>query len=201
MKVKLPKTRRNGIQTRQTIIAAAKKLFLQKGFGATTLLEIAKHAGLNHSLIFHHFGNKEQLWKEVKQSLVPVDVLYELKRPERHRGLRVFLEQVIEKHFQFYLTHPDMLRLAEWQRLENDNVDIMESTSLSPDSWRDDILYFQQHNEIRSDLDPDAICLMLMCSLFGAFSNYRQFKQQPTKQRGYVSMLVDVYVGGLQPVG
>jgi len=41
--------------TEEKIRKAAKKLFLEKGFDATTSREIAKEAGVNLSLLNYHF--------------------------------------------------------------------------------------------------------------------------------------------------
>ena len=42
-------------------LAAAVDLFAQKGPAATSIRDVAAHAGINHGLLHRHFGNKEQL--------------------------------------------------------------------------------------------------------------------------------------------
>jgi len=48
--------------TEEKIRKAAKKLFLEKGFDATTSREIAKEAGVNLSLLNYHFWSKKELF-------------------------------------------------------------------------------------------------------------------------------------------
>lgn len=48
---------------REAILAAALRSFAKSGFDGTTLLEVARVAGLSHPLVHYHFGNKEELWK------------------------------------------------------------------------------------------------------------------------------------------
>jgi AcrR family transcriptional regulator len=47
--------------TRDEILAAARRLFAQRGFQGTTMRGIAAEAGVNAALVHHYYGNKEQL--------------------------------------------------------------------------------------------------------------------------------------------
>ena len=47
--------------TTTAILEAAEELFLEKGFDGASLSEIARKAGVNQSLIAHHFGSKAGL--------------------------------------------------------------------------------------------------------------------------------------------
>jgi TetR/AcrR family transcriptional regulator len=49
--------------TRSRMIAAAQRIFAQKGYGASSLRDIAAESGIAHGLIRHHFGSKELLWQ------------------------------------------------------------------------------------------------------------------------------------------
>jgi AcrR family transcriptional regulator len=50
--------------TRRRIVAAAAEKFLDHGYGATTLDQIAAHAGVAVQTVYFHFGNKATLLKE-----------------------------------------------------------------------------------------------------------------------------------------
>lgn len=71
MKIKKPK-KQLGKQseevskiTKKKIIISALKIFAQEGFFNAKLRDIAALAGTTHSLIRHHFGSKDDLWKAV----------------------------------------------------------------------------------------------------------------------------------------
>lgn len=49
--------------SRQALIAAAKKIFALKGFDAATVKDIADEAKLNVSLVSYYFGGKEALYR------------------------------------------------------------------------------------------------------------------------------------------
>jgi AcrR family transcriptional regulator len=62
------RTPRRGEQaraTRRRIVDAARLLFLQNGYAATTLEEIATDAGVAVQTVYFHFGNKRTVLKEV----------------------------------------------------------------------------------------------------------------------------------------
>ncbi len=59
----MPRTAaRGGPQTRAKIAATASALFLQRGFDAVTVTEIARAAGVSAVTVFNHFPRKEDLF-------------------------------------------------------------------------------------------------------------------------------------------
>lgn len=55
----------NGIETRERILAVGKKLFMEKGYRATTYRDICSAAGINPGTLAHHFGGKTGLADEL----------------------------------------------------------------------------------------------------------------------------------------
>ena len=51
------------------LLREAQNAFASSGFSATTLRGIAAAAGVNHTLVIHHFGSKESLWGAVIERL------------------------------------------------------------------------------------------------------------------------------------
>jgi len=52
-------------KTKETVLKSALEVFAREGFYNAKLREIADLAGTTHSLIRHHFGSKDDLWKAV----------------------------------------------------------------------------------------------------------------------------------------
>lgn len=50
--------------TRATIVAAARELFLERGYRGTTVRAVAARAGVDQALISYHFGSKQGLFGE-----------------------------------------------------------------------------------------------------------------------------------------
>jgi AcrR family transcriptional regulator len=57
-------------QTKNELLEAAARLFEQNGFKGTSIRDIAGATDTSISNIYHHFGNKEGLWKEIQKSSV-----------------------------------------------------------------------------------------------------------------------------------
>ncbi|WLQ34269.1 TetR family transcriptional regulator [Streptomyces castrisilvae] len=53
--------------TRESVVVAARALFLERGYRATTLRAVAGAAGVDAALISYHFGSKKGLFAEVMQ--------------------------------------------------------------------------------------------------------------------------------------
>ena len=56
--------------TQEKILQGAQDCFMEHGFmSSASISMIAKQAGVNGSLIFHHFKNKQGLWEAVRERL------------------------------------------------------------------------------------------------------------------------------------
>ncbi|MGI5129237.1 TetR/AcrR family transcriptional regulator [Pseudonocardia sp. CA-107938] len=55
---------RDAEATRRALLGAARALFAQDGYDATTVRAVAERAGVNQALLFRYFGNKEGLFAE-----------------------------------------------------------------------------------------------------------------------------------------
>ncbi|MFK7916009.1 MAG: TetR/AcrR family transcriptional regulator, partial [Pseudomonadales bacterium] len=62
--------KRDRDKTSRAILNAATTLFLERGYAAVSLSLIAKQAGVTKSLLHHYFGDKQGLWKAVKEASV-----------------------------------------------------------------------------------------------------------------------------------
>ena len=63
-----PRGRRSAAEaagTRGRLLRQAQRLFARKGYGATSLRELAKVAGVRLFTIQHHFGSKQRLYAEI----------------------------------------------------------------------------------------------------------------------------------------
>ena len=60
-----PVRRRDSAATRAALLDAATELFAERGFGRTTVRDIAAHAGVNQALLFRYFGSKDALYAAV----------------------------------------------------------------------------------------------------------------------------------------
>lgn len=53
------------MNTKETIVQTALRLFLQNGYEKTSMNDIAREVGITKPAIYHHFKNKDELFHEV----------------------------------------------------------------------------------------------------------------------------------------
>src|SRR5579864_3420331 len=58
-----PQARRGG--SREAIVEAAERLFLERGFGAVSMDELAAAAGVARRTLYNQFGSKEEIFREM----------------------------------------------------------------------------------------------------------------------------------------
>lgn len=66
-------TRQEDVQVRERLIAAAMKLFAERGPNGVSVRDIAAEAGVTHGSIRYHFGTKGKLYAEVVRCLGSID--------------------------------------------------------------------------------------------------------------------------------
>src|ERR1700749_3895072 len=85
-------------QTRSAILAAAERLYADRGFGDVTLRDIVAEANVNLAAVNYHFGSKDELIAElfVTRSLqTNRERLNELKLAEERGGGRAAIDDIL----------------------------------------------------------------------------------------------------------
>ena len=85
-------------QTRSAILAAAERLYADRGFGDVTLRDIVAEANVNLAAVNYHFGSKDELIAElfVTRSLATNrERLNELKAAEEKGGGRAPIDAIL----------------------------------------------------------------------------------------------------------
>jgi AcrR family transcriptional regulator len=191
-------TRPSADATRKKILQAAEKLFVKQGFAATPISQIAKSAGINQSLIYHHFGNKKGLWQQVKHHLLEHNFDELLNLFDKEQSFDTFIRELLNLRFDLYQKKPAMLRMIQWQQLEH-NEQLFGTDRFSIDRFLAKISDFQKRNCIRQDLAPIYI-LNLILSLSAASydtSRHIQIKTQDEKAT-YLRFIIDTLIKTLR---
>lgn len=80
------KTKQQALVTRQHILDVALRLFSQQGVSSTSLVEIAKAAGVTRGAIYWHFKNKSDLFSEIwelsESNIGELEIEYQAKFPD-----------------------------------------------------------------------------------------------------------------------
>lgn len=187
--------------TIQKILMAAKALFLQKGFDGTSMADIAKQANVTKSLIFHHFTNKENLWKEVKIHLLKPHIEQIETRTFSEISLPEFLRDFLTFRFHLYDQNPEIARLMGWQRLAEEPLPLQTLSSPLLPSLIDSIQKLQNKGKIRANLNPVMIEYLLMEMASLIFINPPHFLKQneaPGQNEGLKKEFLDVIIDGME---
>lgn len=146
--------------SRAAILDAAEGLFLERGFAATSMSEIAERSGVTKSLIHHHFGSKESLWSEIKRRRFTSYHASQLALYER--GLSAdTIRASMATYFRFLLDNPQVVRMIGWMRLEGD----LECADLVCDLRARGLQLIgtaQAAGLIRNDMPPEHVLLMFL---------------------------------------
>ncbi|WP_229203222.1 TetR/AcrR family transcriptional regulator [Dyadobacter jejuensis] len=95
--------------TEEKIVAAAHKLFTQKGYAATKTRDIAEEAGINLALLNYYFRSKEKLFElimadNLKQFLCSIESVTTDARTTYQEKFKLLVENYID----LFLDKPDM---------------------------------------------------------------------------------------------
>ena len=115
--------------TRTALVAAARRLFTERGYAATSTNEIVEQAGVTRGALYHHFSTKDELFRAVFEQLedeVTKHVAQEALRgadplEQLRHGSRAYLDVCLDPAVQriVLVEGPSVLGWETWQEIEN----------------------------------------------------------------------------------
>ncbi len=143
-------------RTRARILSAALKEFAAHGFTGARVDAIARRAAINKRMLYHYFGNKEGLFREVLR----------LKMTERQAWAETLSGDPAESlafWFEAACRDPDWVRLLEWEALQGGDRKLMDEENRRAATTRGlkRIRQRQARGQISSDLDPRHVMLAM----------------------------------------
>jgi len=102
---------RNPQRSQQRILDAALTEFAAKGFAGARVDVIAKRARINKRMLYHYFGDKEGLFREVLRRKISERSAWLASAPEDPREL-------LPHWFQLACRDREWIRLLEWEALQ-----------------------------------------------------------------------------------
>ena len=92
----------------QDILSAAMRLFIAKGYPATTTASIAKEAGVTEKTMYRHFENKEVLFEACVLSIAgEIAALWRDALEENKEDELAYLKAVSDAYVNFVINNPD----------------------------------------------------------------------------------------------
>lgn len=153
-------------ETRIRIIEAAKTLFLEKGFDGVSINAIAQLAGVNKTLIFHHYQDKVTLWCMVKEAIIENNI----DAPEYDlSSAKAYFSSVLAYRFALYENNPELAKLIAWQQVTPDHALLIGQHSASPNHWLKDIKTMQKNGKLKKEIEAKLIMLFIIYSSHAPF--------------------------------
>ena len=100
---------KNDKSTEELILQAAERLFLEKGFAATSTTQIAREVGCNQALVHYYYRTKDNLFNVVFETKFKefFNHIFEVKDLEK-LPFQEKLKHVIESHFEMVRANPKL---------------------------------------------------------------------------------------------
>lgn len=182
---------------KQKILSAARELFVAHGYAGTSMGKIAKLAGVNHSLIFHHFNNKKKLWLDVKMQIVSEFEKVGTMIPSTDLPLEDFLNKAFKNLLSFYESNPDIVRMINWQRLEITAEQYTHSKRFG--EWIDAFKTYQKRSEINPALSSQFIATWLISTVSTLGLDSYVFLKSPDEIDAYTQFCITGLLKVLAP--
>ncbi len=148
---------RNPQLTRSRILVAALREFAREGFAGARVDRIARRARINKRMLYHYFGDKEGLFREVLRR----------KIAERAAWIATAPEDPVERlpfWFELVCNDPEWLRLLEWEALQWEDRKVIdeEGRRESYAEAVERIRGLQQRGLLSPQFDPGQLLLSMM---------------------------------------
>ena len=113
---------RNPERTRGRILSAALQEFAANGFAGARVDAIARRAAINKRMLYHYFGNKEHLFREVLRRKIT-------ERQASADGLSGDPAESLPFWFKLSCRDADWVRLLEWEALQDADKKLIDGNS------------------------------------------------------------------------
>ncbi len=145
--------------TRQRILAAAKAEFARKGLGGARVDDIALRAKSNKRMMYHYFGNKEELFRIVLEEAYGDIRAAEAKLELDRFGPVEALKKLVSFTWKYYLDNPEFTTLVNSENLHRarhikDSARIREMSRPFVDRMRQLLERGAAAGLFRKELDP-----------------------------------------------
>jgi AcrR family transcriptional regulator len=181
--------KRDAEATRKRILEAATHEFAAHGIAGARVDRIAASAGANKSLIYAYFGSKDKLFDAVFEAAVAGTVN---EVPLDAEDLPRYAARLYEHR----LAHPELLRLADWDRLERAGVGAASEPICG--AWTTKVKTVaraQRAGKVSKDLAPEAL-LEFVLSLCQTGLELEPGSRAATAHRKRISAAVAQLVDG-----
>ena len=176
-------------QTRvRTIVRAARKLFLKKGYHDTTIRDICRESGLSNGTLYFYFENKDALYAHIYEECF--QHLNDMLAGAVHADMEPLeqIETALKTYLRYFIDHREMWDMLDisYRRLNLPPELIKRFDEQLQQSYRFVHTAVEQYFERRglpARNDSRELALLLFTSIDGLFYDLKQgFFEDPIRQ-------------------
>ncbi len=149
-------------ERQKEIINASLELIAESGIQSLTIKNLSKKIGLVESAIYRHYESKTQILIALLDSISEQSKSNEIKETDNVIGI---LEKRLENHFNAFNENPSLVSVVFAEDLFQNEPMLVEKTRLKVEKSISDLTALiqkgQQNGEIRSDINPETVSVMI----------------------------------------
>jgi TetR/AcrR family acrAB operon transcriptional repressor len=175
------RTKEEAAATRDSILDAAEKLFVEQGVSRTTLQHIASAAGVTRGAIYWHFDDKGALFNAMmERATLPFECALSVLGKAGEANVLDELRGFIVEIFRVTETNPQARRVFEIASLKVEFVSEMDAVRVrrrqSQQDWMAQVVarieLAQSTGQIRQDVQPQVLAIGLWATMDGLIRNW-----------------------------
>ncbi len=156
---------------RARVLESARALFIERGFAAVSMRDIAQHAAVPQSMSHHYFGTTEARWQAVKEAAYDAYLAHQHALLESASAdFAEFVQNSLRSRFVFLQANPQVARLLLWLQLMEDPHG-METGQATGGALLARIRQAQAEGLIRGDIEAENILAMALALTTHWFHN------------------------------
>ncbi len=203
--------RRDADRTRASILAAATAEFAALGFGGARVDAIAAQADINKRMLYHYFGNKDDLYLAVLEEAYAAIRAAESELVLRQGSPANAMRKLILFTWRYYREHPEFLSLLA---MENVNQGAALSKSAKIRALNSPLIETIQslleqgaaEGKFRRGVDPfklyvsiASLCFFFMANRWTLGVSFGRDLGSPEEMDAWGEHVVDIILGYLRP--
>ena len=175
------RTKEEAAATRDSILDAAEKLFVEQGVSRTTLQHIATQAGVTRGAIYWHFDDKGALFNAMMERVtLPFECALSSLGKSDAATVLDDLRQYFVEIFRVTETNPQARRVLEIASLKVEFVSEMDAVRVRRRQSKGEMMeqvverlkLAQAGGQIRADVDPQLLATGLWALMDGLIRNW-----------------------------
>lgn len=199
-------TRLSSQNRRSAILAAAIRLFADRGFRGVTTRELAASLGVSEPVLYQHFPSKKELYTAIIEASKDEhynDALEGLSRKAGLSGDTEFFTHLANSMIRWYETKPDLIRLKLFSSLEGHEL-MEEFSDKQAKPFIDIVVGYLQKRMLEGaflELNPLGAALAF-CGMIGQYCQstilFRSAICQGVDREEMVNLSVQLFLNGIR---